>query len=80
MNNIKLQLVALISILAITALLTSCTKTQIQADDLANGQNGNINEAPATLPTEEVANVDSSLNQEPIDSEISDLENDLENW
>lgn len=80
MNNLKMHLIALISILTITALLTSCTKTQIQAEDIANGQNDNINEAPATLPTEEVANVDSSLNQEPIDSEITDLENDLENW
>lgn len=77
-------LAVLVSLLLVAMLLTGCAKkaaddvNEVPQEQPQTNQDGQA--AVEQLPTEEAADVDTDLNQEAVDSEISDLEEDLEDW
>ena len=70
-----------VSLLLVIALLTGCAKKNDGVNEVPQEQpDSNAQVIPEQLPTGEAANVDADLNQDAVDSDVTDLENDLRDW
>lgn len=75
--------ITILLFLAVLGLVISgCSQKAADNDTITEDSNTGSQEniADTTIPTGEVSTIDNELNQDAIDSDVENLENDLENW